>query len=58
MLFVTTEQGYIFALVDIIENHICDDIVTMIFLFWFVLLIIEFRSDLRVLKDKNFKQRV
>ena len=25
MLFVTTEQGYIFSLVDIIENHMCDD---------------------------------
>ena len=58
MLFVTTEQGYIFALTGIIENHMCDDIVTMIFLFWQIILIIEFRSDLRVLKnnDKNIKK--
>ena len=58
MLFVTTEQGYIFALIDIIENRLCDDIVTVIFLFWQIVLIIELRSDLRVLKTslKNFKQ--
>ncbi len=56
MLFVTTEQGYIFALVDIIENRMCDDIVTVIFLFWQIILIMEFRSDLRILKDKNSKQ--
>ena len=56
MLFVTTEQGYIFALIDIIENRMCDDIVTIIFLFWLIILIIEFRSDLKVLKNnsKNF----
>lgn len=51
MLFVTTEQGYIFALIDIIENRMCDDIVTMIFLFWQIVLIIEFRSDLKILKN-------
>ncbi len=50
MLFVTTEQGYIFALIDIIESRMCDDIVTAIFLFWLIVLIIEFRSDLRALK--------
>ena len=50
MLFVTTEQGYIFSLTDIIENHMCDDIVTMIFLFWQVVLIIEFCSDIKSLK--------
>jgi len=53
MLFVTTEQGYIFALTDIIENRMCDDIVTLIFLFWMAILIIEFRSDLRTLKADN-----
>lgn len=53
MLFVTTEQGYIFALVDIIENRMCDDIVTIIFLFWLIVLIIEFRFDLKVLKANN-----
>lgn len=53
MLFVTTEQGYLFALLDIIENRMCDDIVTMIFLFWLVILIFEFRSDLRVLKSNG-----
>ena len=52
MLFVTTEQGYIFALVDIIENRMCDDVVTMIFLFWQIILIIEFRSDLKKLKEQ------
>jgi len=50
MLFVTTEQGYIFALIGIIGDHMCDDIVTMIFLFWQILLIIELRSDLKKLK--------
>ena len=52
MLFVTTEQGYIFALIDIIENRMCDDIVTIIFLFWQTVLLVEFRSDLKVLKKK------
>ena len=52
MLFVTSEQGYIFALTDIIENRMCDDIVTIIFLFWLIVLIFEFRSDLKVLKAK------
>ena len=58
MLFVTTEQGYIFALIDIIENRMCDDIVTLIFLFWMIVLIIELRSDLRILKfgGENSKQ--
>ena len=51
MLFVTTEQGYIFALTDIIESKMCDEIVTLIFLFWQIVLIIEFRSDLKVLKS-------
>jgi len=53
MLFVTTEQGYIFALIDIIENRMCDDIVTMIFLFWQIILIWEFQSDIKVLRDIN-----
>ena len=52
MLFVTTEQGYIFALVGIMGDRMADDIITMIFLFWFILLIFEFRSDLKVLKSK------
>ena len=51
MLFVTTEQGYIFALIDIIESRMCDDIVTIIFLFWQTVLLIEFRADLKVLKN-------
>ena len=50
MLFVTTEQGYIFALTGIMGEHMCDDIVTLIFLFWQIILIFEFRSDLKVLK--------
>ena len=50
MLFVTTEQGYIFALIDMIESRMCDDVVTMIFLFWLTVLFIEFRSDLKALK--------
>ena len=50
MLFVTTEQGYIFALVDIVKNRMCDDIVTAIFLFWQIVLIIEFCVDLKALK--------
>ena len=53
MLFVTTEQGYIFALIDIVKNRMCDDVVTMIFLFWLLVLIFEFRSDLKVLKAKT-----
>ena len=55
MLFVTTEQGYIFALIDIIESHLCDDIVTLVFLFWQIVLIMEFRYDLKILKN-NGKQ--
>lgn len=51
MLFVTTEQGYIFSLIGIIGNHTCDDIVTLIFLFWQIILIVEFRSDLKVLRS-------
>lgn len=52
MLFVTTEQGYIFALAEIVENKMCDDIVTMIFLFWQIVLIVELRSDLKKLKKQ------
>ena len=55
MLFVTTEQGYIFALIDIIESRMCDDIVTMIFLFWQIILIIELRTDVKVLKVSHEK---
>jgi hypothetical protein len=50
MLFVTTEQGYIFALVDIIENRMCDDIVTLIFMFWLIILIVEFKADIKELR--------
>ena len=50
MLFVTTEQCYIFALIGIAENRMCDYIVTLIFLFWQIVLLIEFRSDLKALK--------
>lgn len=53
MLFVTTEQGYIFALVDIMGDRMCDDIVTAIFLFWLIVLVFEFRSDLKVLKSRK-----
>ena len=53
MLFVTTEQGYIFALIDMIENRMCDDVVTMIFLFWLIVLIIEFCSDVKALKANS-----
>ena len=53
MLFVTTEQSYIFSLIGIIKDRMCDDIVTMIFLFWQIILIIEFRSDLKKLKPKD-----
>lgn len=52
MLFVTTEQGYVFGLIDIIKDRTCDDVITMIFLFWFTILIFEFRSDLKKLKAK------
>ena len=52
MLFVTTEQGYIFGLINLIENRMCDDIVTIIFLFWQIMLILEFRYDLKVLRNK------
>ena len=53
MLFVTTEQGYLFALTGIVQNRMCDDIVTLIFLFWQIVLIIEFRSDLKALKTDS-----
>ena len=50
MLFITTEQGYLFSLLGFMGDHSCDDIVTLIFLFWQIVLIIEFRSDLKTLK--------
>ena len=53
MLFVTTEQSYVFSLVGIIESRMCDDIVTLIFLFWQIILILEFRSDLKKLKAND-----
>lgn len=52
MLFVTTEQGYIFALIDIVKDRMCDDIVTIIFLFWQILLVFELISDLKTLKKQ------
>lgn len=59
MLFVTTEQGYIFALIGFMGSRMCDDIVTLIFLFWQIVLIFEFRADLKVLKEnsKNWDTR-
>ena len=57
MLFVTTEQCYIFALLDIIENRMCDDLVTIIFLFWQIVLIIEFWTDIKVLKVQKSSKR-
>ena len=56
MLFVMTEQSYIFALVGIMGERMCDDIVTVIFLFWLFVLIFEFRSDLKILKAGNKKE--
>lgn len=50
MLFVTTEQGYVFALIDIIKDRTADNIVTILFLFWFLMLVFEFRRDLKLLK--------
>lgn len=50
MLFVTTEQGYIFDLVDVIESPMCDDIVSAIFVFWLIVLVAEFYSDLKKLR--------
>lgn len=55
MLFVTTEQSYIFALVGIMGDRMCDDIVTLIFLFWLIVLVFELRSDLKVFKSRNKK---
>ena len=53
MLFVTTEQGYIFDLVDVIESPMCDDIVSAIFVFWLIVLVAEFYSDLKKLKNSD-----
>ncbi len=53
MLFVTTEQGYLFAIINIVEGRMCDDIVMLIFLFWQIILIFELRSDLKALKAGN-----
>ncbi len=53
MLFVTTEQGYLFALIGLVKGRMCDDIVTLVFLFWQIVLIIEFRSDLKALKASS-----
>ena len=53
MLFVTTEQCYIFALIGIIENRTCDAMVTLVFLFWQIILIVEFWADLKALKANS-----
>ncbi len=53
MLFVTTEQCYIFALIGLMENRMCDVMVTLVFLFWQIVLIFEFRSDLKALKANH-----
>lgn len=53
MLFVTTEQGYLFALTGIVKNRMCDDVVTLVFLFWQIVLIIEFFFDLKTLKANS-----
>ena len=53
MLFVTTEQGYIFAISGLVKNPMCDDLVTLIFLFWQIVLIIEFYADVKALKSKH-----
>lgn len=49
-LFVTTEQSYIFAIANIIEDKVCDNVVTVLFLFWLVVLLIEFIFDLKHIK--------
>ena len=60
MLFVMTEQGYIFALIDLVKNRTCDTLVTLVFLFWQIILIIEFWADLKTLKanSKNVTEGV
>ncbi|MBP5243718.1 MAG: hypothetical protein J6Z28_03240 [Succinivibrio sp.] len=58
MLFVTTEQGYVFDLVDIVESPMCDDIVTAIFLFWLIVLILEFRSDIRKIRSERAESEI
>lgn len=49
-LFVTTEQSYIFAIANIIEDKVCDNVVTVLFLFWLVVLLIEFIFDIKHIK--------
>ena len=58
MLFVTTEQGYVFDLVDIVESPMCDDIVTAIFLFWLIVLIFEFRADIRKIRSERAESEI
>ena len=50
MLVVTTEQCYIFGLIDLVESRMCDVMVTLVFLFWQIVLIIEFYADLKAIK--------
>ncbi len=57
MLFVTTEQCYIFALLDIIEGRMCDVLVTIVFLFWQIVLIIEFIADIKALKPSKSNEK-
>lgn len=52
MLVVTTEQGYLFDLLDVVESPLCDDVVTVIFLFFQITLIIELIYDYRKLKNE------
>lgn len=53
MLLITTEQSYIFTLAGLIKDTLCDDIVTFVFLFWEIVLLIEFYFDVRALKKNT-----
>lgn len=47
VLVVTTEQGYIFAIAKIVEEEVCDNLVTIMLIFWFFVLLIELFFDIK-----------
>ncbi len=57
MLFVTTEESYIFGLLKFVPP-ISDNLVTAVYFFWLILLILELPYDIKILKKEYFKNLI
>ncbi len=57
MLFVTTEEGYIFGLLNFIPP-VSDNLVTAIYFFWLILLLIELPYDIKFLKKEHLRSLI